>query len=98
MKKICILIAAVACTTFGYSQTAQQKVEKQLQDPQRKANAGKADAIIANKKNLFDSTTFSNKTVDAVDGKVVKASTKKKQCCSKPKQSSSSASASKKKV
>ena len=87
MKKIGMLITGVAFVVCGYSQTTQQSAEKQIQDPQRKANAGKADAIIANKKNIFDSTTFNNNT-DITNSKTVKASIKKKHCDNKTKQSS----------
>ena len=83
--------------TSAYSQTTQKQVEKQIQDPQRKANAGKADGIIANKKNIFDSTTFNDNTTDANNHKTVNASTKKKHCENKIKQSSR-ANASKKKA
>src|SRR5438132_489584 len=88
MKKICMLITAITFNAYGYSQTSQQKVEKQIPDPQRKANAGKADAIIAHKKNIFDSTTFNDNSTDADNNKTVKASTKKKHCGNKTKQSS----------
>ena len=97
MKKSCMLIAGVTFSLLGYSQTTQQQVEKLIGDPQRKANAGKADAIIANKKNIFDSTTFNNDTTEAANNKTVKASAKKKHCGNKTKQSSKS-SASKKKA
>ncbi|GEO12244.1 hypothetical protein SAE01_47400 [Segetibacter aerophilus] len=70
-------------TTFGFSQTTQQKVEKQIRDPQRKTNAGKADAVIANKKNIFDSTTFNNTSADAGSRKTAKAGSKKKYCGNK---------------
>ena len=96
MKKSCMLIAGVTFSLFVYSQTTQQQVEKLIEDPQRKVNAGKADAIIANKKNIFDSTTFNN-TTEAANNKTVKASAKKKHCGNKTKQSSKS-SASKKKA
>lgn len=97
MKKICMLITGVTIGLLGYSQNTQQQVEKQIQDPQRKANAGKADAIIAKKKNIFDSTTFNNNTTEAISNKTVKASTKKKHCGNKTKQSSK-ASASKRRA
>jgi hypothetical protein len=87
MKKIYILATGVTLMVFGYSQTGQQQVEKQIQDRQRKANAGKADAIIANKKNIFDSTTFHENTTDASNSKTVKASSKKNHCGNKTKQS-----------
>ena len=88
MKKICALITGVTLTLFGYSQTTQQQVEKQIQDPQRKTKAGKADAIIANKKNIFDSTTFKNNTTEAANTSTVKASSKKKHCGNNTKHSS----------
>src|SRR4028118_110635 len=97
MKKSCMLIAAVTFSLFVYSQTTQQQVEKLIEDPQRKVNAGKADAIIANKKNIFDSTTSNNNTTEAGNNKTVKASAKKKHCGNKTKQSSKS-SASKKRA
>ena len=97
MKKICMLIAAATITSFGYSQTSEQQVEKQIRDPQRKANAGKADAIIVNKKKIFDSTTFNNTVKEAGNSKTSKASAKKKRCGNKIKQSSK-ATASKKKA
>lgn len=97
MKKICMLITGVTFSLLGYSQTTEQQVEKQILDRQRKANAGKADAIIANKKNIFDSTTFNNNTTEANNNKTVKASTKKKHCGNKRKQSGK-LSASKKKA
>jgi hypothetical protein len=65
MKKSCMLIAGVTFSLCVYSQTTQQQIEKLIEDPRRKANAGKADAIIANKKNIFDSTTFNNDTTEA---------------------------------
>ena len=92
-----MLITGVTLTLLGYSQTVEQQVEKQIQDPQRKANAGKADAIIAKKKNIFDSTTFNNTTIDSNNNKAVKASAKKKPCGNKITQSSK-ATASKKKI
>ena len=97
MKKIWAVITAVTFTLFGYSQTIQQQVEKQVRDPQRKANAGKADAIIAKKKNIFDSTTFNDNTTEATNNKTVKASSKKKHCGNNTKHSSE-ASVSKKKA
>ena len=96
MKKSCMLIAGVTFSLFGYSQTTQQQVEKLIGDPQRKANAGKADAIIANKKIIFDSTTFNNNTTEAANNKTVKTSVKKKHCGNKTKQSSNSSSSKKK--
>jgi hypothetical protein len=87
MKKICLLITGVTLMVCGYSQTNQQKVEKQIQDPQRKTNAGKADAIIANTKSIYDSTTFNNNTADADNDRTVKASTKRKHCGNRTKQS-----------
>jgi hypothetical protein len=87
MKKICFVVTGVTLMAFGYSQTGQQQVEKQIRDPLRKANAGKADAIIANKKNIFDSTTFHDNTTGANNSKTVKASSKKNHCGNKTKQS-----------
>lgn len=97
MKKMYLLLIGVAFTASGYSQTTEQQVEKQIQDRQRKANAGKADAIITDKKSIFDSTTFSNHTIEANNNKTAKASGKKKHCGNKTKQSSK-ASVSKKKA
>lgn len=87
MKRTLGLIIGVMFTTFGFSQTTQQKVEKQIQDPQRKINAGKADAVSANKRNIFDSTTFDNTAADAGTRKTVKAGSKKKYCGNKTKTS-----------
>lgn len=92
-----MLITGVTLMSCGYSQTTRQQVEKQIQDPKRKANAGKADVIIANKKNIFDSTTFNDNTSDANNNKTVKTSAKKKHCGNEIKQSSGN-NASKKKV
>ena len=97
MKKIRMVIIGMTFMASGYSQTIEQQVEKQVHDPQRKANAGKADAIIANKKNIFDSTTFDNKTAETNSYKTVKASTKRKRCGDKTKQNSRT-NASKKKA
>ncbi|MCW3082550.1 hypothetical protein [Segetibacter sp.] len=90
MKKICTLITGVIIGLSGYSQTIPKYVEKQIQDPQRRANAGKADAIISKKKNIFDSTTFNNNTTEASNNKTAKASIRKKYCGNKTKQSSKS--------
>lgn len=87
MKKIYLLITGVVFATGGYGQNTQQGVEKQIQDPQRKANAGKADVIIVNKKNIFDSTTFINNTTIGTHNKTVKTSSKKKFCGNKTKTS-----------
>ena len=95
MKIICMLLTGVILTVGGYSQTTKQQVEKQIQDPERKANAGKADAIIADKKNIFDSTTFRDNT-NANNTKTIKASTKKTHCGNKTKQSSRASSSKKK--
>lgn len=70
----------------GFSQTVEQKVEKQLQNPGRKANAGKADVISSNKKSIFDSTTFNNNSTEAINNKTAKSSGKKKNCRKKLKQ------------
>ena len=86
MKKVFMFITSVTFTTFAYSQTIPQQAEKQIADPQRKANAGKADVIIANKKNIFDSTTFINNTKEATTAKTVKKSVNKKYCGNKTKQ------------
>ena len=91
MKKIYMLIAGVTFTLFGYSQT-QPQVEKQIQDPKRRENAGKADVIIADKKAIFDSTTFN--VIDsgkAASNQAVKAGTRKKHCGDKTKRSSKGA-------
>jgi hypothetical protein len=87
MKMICMLITGVMFSFFGYSQATRQQVEKQIRDPQRKANAGKADVIITNKKKIFDSTTFNNNTTEGANSKTVKASSKKKYCGNKTKTS-----------
>jgi hypothetical protein len=92
-----MLIAGVTFSLCVYSQTTQQQIEKLIEDPRRKANAGKADAIIANRKKIFDITTFNNDTTEAANNKTVKASVKKTHCGNKTKQSSKS-SASKKKA
>jgi hypothetical protein len=86
MKKVCLLIVAVTFTSLGYSQSTQQQVEKQIQDPKRKENAGKADAIIVDKKKIYDSTTFNNTALEPANNKTVKASSKKKRCGNKIKQ------------
>jgi hypothetical protein len=78
MKKVYLLIAGVMFTLAGYSQTTQQP-EKQVQDSQRRADAGKADVISNNQKGIFDSTTFNNNS-QATENTTVKKSGKKKHC------------------
>lgn len=80
MKKVYILVLGLAWGFAGFSQTPQTKVEKQARDAQRKADAGKADVISANKKNVFDSTTFNNSSTEAINHKTAKRSAKKKNC------------------
>lgn len=72
----------------GFSQTTQQKVEKQLQNSQRKANAGKADVISTNKKSIFDSSAFNNNSAEAINNKTAKSNDKKTNCRKKAKQRS----------
>ncbi|MDB5193421.1 MAG: hypothetical protein JWQ96_2984 [Segetibacter sp.] len=81
-----MLIIGVTLSVCAFSQTVEQKVEKQIQDPKRKENAGKADVISTNKKSVFDSTTFSNSTEVVAYKKQVKTSAKKKGCSRKAKQ------------
>lgn len=83
-----MLIAGVTMTVWCYSQTPRQLIEKQIKDPQRKSNAGKADGIIASKRKIFDSTNFNENTTDTNNNKTVKANIKKKYCGNKTKQSS----------
>ena len=96
MKKICMLITGVTFTLLGYSQSTPPHVDKQIRDPQRKVNAGKADAVIANKKVIFDSTTFKNNTDDVNNKKIVKSGNKEKHCGNKTKQTSKAATLKKK--
>ena len=85
-----MVITGLTITAFSFSQATQHPVEKQINDPARKANAGKADKIIANKKNIFDSTTFSNNSNEATNTKTVKAGTRHKHCGTKTKHGSKS--------
>ena len=88
MKKLGMMALAAFIAISGYSQTAQEKVEKQVKDPKRMENAGKADVITMDKKSIFDSTTFKNNS-EAVDRVTTKASTKKKTCRKKAKRNQS---------
>jgi hypothetical protein len=97
MRKICMVLIGVTSMLAGYSQTTGQQVEKLIEDPNRKANAGKADAIIADKKTIFDSTTFKDNTNNSNNNKTLKASTSKKHCGDKTKPTGR-ANASKKKA
>jgi hypothetical protein len=83
MKKIWMLITGIIFTMYGYGQATQQQVEKQVGDSLRKANAGKADVIIANNKNIYDSTTFNNNITDTASNKTVKTSARNKNCGNK---------------
>jgi hypothetical protein len=85
MKKMCMVIIGATFTLFGYGQTTREGIEKQIQDPQRKQNAGKADAIIARKKMIYDSTAIINNTSETGNRKTVKAGTKRKHCGNKTK-------------
>ena len=78
MKKIGMLITFVVLGLAGHSQATPKQADKQLQDPRRRADAGKADVIITRKKNIYDSTTFQNDTPKTAKGKTVKASVKTK--------------------
>ena len=53
MKKLYFLMMGLCLTGFAFGQNTQQQAEKQIMDPQRKVNAGKADALIAIRKDLF---------------------------------------------
>lgn len=79
MKKFCILLIGITVSLGSFCQEFKLKVEKQIEDPQRKADAGKADVISTKNKNIFDSSTFADSS-PAVNKKAVKASGKKKNC------------------
>jgi hypothetical protein len=85
-----MLLAGITFGLFGYSQSVEQQIEKQMKDPQRKANAGKADVIISKNKNIFDSTTFIENAAKPAASKYVKVPGQKKRCGSKTKRSSKS--------
>lgn len=86
MKKIFMLVGGIAIVFFGYSQTSQQQVEKIIRDPQRKTNAGKADAIISNKKIIYDSSALNSYTT--LNTKSTKTTVKMKPCIDTVRQSS----------
>jgi hypothetical protein len=75
MKKFTILMivfAIASITTF--SQTVQEKLDKQHNDPKTRENAARADVYVSKNKSIFDSTTIKANE----NTKVVKAAKKKK--------------------
>ena len=79
MKMISMLLAGVIFSLAGYGQSSH--AEKEVQEAGRRADAGKADVIIARNRNIFDSTTFSTDTPKAANNKTLKARSKTKPRC-----------------
>jgi hypothetical protein len=78
LKLFTVITASI--TTTSYAQTIQQKIEEHSKDKKSVENAAKADVLIINKKNIWDSTGLKETKVNAKSSTIAKDKAKKKKC------------------